>query len=236
MRQMVGAGACDPSGKLSVVGALTLIEDAVTATMAQLQIDGITVRKNYGALMVFSKNHVRWLQPIAWQDEITVECFVAAKSAVRMNVDVCVKKAGVVALYARTEICAVDCETGRIRRLDTVGVGDQVRVVRAPLELEWVPLSGDGQLVDTVAVRTSNIDYAGHTNNVEYIRLLLNTLTLDEWRGLAIKELQVAYLNQSFLGDKLSIYALDNQSAAGHERLFTIKQAKQDVLRCVFRW
>ena len=244
MRQIVGAGACDPSGRLSVVGALTLIEDAVTATMAKMQIDGLTVRQKYGALMVFSKNHVRFLQPIVWQDPITVVCFVAMKSAARLNVDVCVKKAGAIALYARTEVCAVDEQTGRIRRMETVGVGHQVRVVRAPYELTWTPLADADQALGTVTVRTSNIDYAGHTNNVEYIRLLLDTLTLDEWRGMAPRELQVAYLNQSFLGDQLAIYAQDHAinhtdadpQAATHERRYTIKKDAQDVLRCALRW
>lgn len=237
LQQVVGAGACDPSGRLSVLGALTLVEDAVTVTMAKMHIDGITVRREYGALMVFSKNHVRFLQPIHWQDKITVSCFVASQSAVRMHVDVCVKRAGDIVMYARTEVCAVDEQSGRIRRLDTVGVGKQVRTVRAPMDLDWTPLDGTGKLIDTVAVRTANIDYAGHTNNVEYIRLLLNTLTLDEWRGMAPCDLQVAYLNQSFLGDKLAIYACDNQiDDATHERLFTVKKGDQDVLRCALRW
>ena len=237
MKQVVGAGACDPSGRLSLLGALTLVEDMVTTTMAKMQIDGLTVRRQYRALMVFSKNHVQFLQPIHWQDKITVSCYVASQSAVRMHVDVCVKKAGAIAMYARTEICAVDEQTARIRRLDTVGVGKQVRVVRAPLDLAWTPLEGEGKLIDTVTVRTANIDYAGHTNNVEYIRLLLNTLSLDEWRGMAPRDLQVAYLNQSFLGDKLAIYARDNQiDDATHERLFTVKKGEQDILRCAVRW
>ena len=237
-KQVVGAGACDPSGNLSLVGALTLIEDAVTAMMAQLKLDGFTVRREYGALMVFSKNHFRVLQPIEWQDEIVVSCFISALSAVRMNVDVCVKKAGKIALYARTEVCAVDAENGRIRRMDSVGAGKQVKVVRAPYDLAWEPLANvGGKLVDTATVRTGNIDYAGHTNNVEYIRLLLNTFTLDEWRSMHVRELRVAYLSQSFLGDKLAIYcdetAVDD---AAHQRVYMIKKDDKYVLRCALQW
>ncbi len=237
-KQIVGAGACDPSGRLSLVGALTLIEDAITATLAKMELDGFTVHRKYGALMVFSKNHLRYLQSINWQDKITVSCFVSMKSPVRMNLDVCVKNdAGEIALYARTEVCAVDAQTGRLRRMDSVGVSEQVKVVRAPYDLPFEPMEGEGELIDTVTVRTGNIDYAGHTNNVEYIRLLLNTLTLDEWRGMAPLELQVAYLNQSFLGDNLSIYRFEKQNdIASHERIYTIKKVDQAVLRCLIRW
>ncbi len=239
MRQTIGAGACDPSGRLSLVGALTLIEDAITAMLAKMELDGFTVRRKYGALTVFSKNHLRYLQPIGWQDKIVVSCFVSSKSAARMNLDVCVKKAGQIALYARTEVCAVDAQTGRIRRMDTVGVNEQVKTVRAPYDLVWQPLSQDlGTLIDTVTVRTGNIDYAGHTNNVEYIRLLLDTFTLDEWRSMAPSELQVAYLNQSFLDDSLSIYRaeLSPTGTSQHERVYTIKKAEQDILRCRIGW
>lgn len=239
MRQTIGAGACDPSGRLSLVGALTLIEDAVTDTMAKLKIDGFTVRRKYGALIVFSKNHLRFLQSIGWKDKIKISCFVSAKSAARMSIDVCVTKAGKIAMYARTEVCAVDEKTGRIRRMDSVGVDQHVHTVRAPYDLSWNPMEGEGALVDTVAVRTGNIDYAGHTNNVEYIRLLLNTFTIDEWRSMAPQELQVAYLNQSFLGDSLTIYRCDKQltaEVAKQERIYTVKKAEQEVLRCSIRW
>lgn len=244
-QQIIGAGACDPSGRLSLVGALTLIEDAVTATMAELQLDGFTVRRKYGAIMVFAKNHVRFLQNIGWQDKIKIACYISTKSPARINIDVCVKKGKEIALYARTEVCAVDLQTGRIRRMDTVGVNDQVSVVKAPYDLSWQAIEGTGNLIDTVKVRTGNIDYAGHTNNVEYIRLLLNTFTLDEWRNMAPVELQVAYLNQSFLNDDLSIYACDNQingaekslsADVQHERIYTIKKDQQDILRCSVRW
>ncbi len=239
VRQIIGAGACDPSGRLSLIGALTLVEDAITAMLAKMELDGFTVRRKYGALTVFSKNHLRYLQPIGWQDKIVVSCFVSSKSAARMNLDVCVKKAGQIALYARTEVCAVDAQTGRIRRMDTVGVNEQVKIVRAPYDLVWQPLPQNlGTLIDTVTVRTGNIDYAGHTNNVEYIRLLLDTFTLDEWRSMAPSELQVAYLNQSFLDDSLSIYRaeLSPTDTSQHERVYTIKKAEQDILRCRIGW
>ena len=240
VRQIIGAGACDPNGCLSILGALTIVEDMVTATLDQMGINGIKMRSAYGALVVFSKNHVQFLQPIKWQDQVTVTCYISSKSLARLNVDVCVKnKAGQIAMYARTEVCAVDIESARIRRLDTVGISEHLKVY-APLHtMEWNTFSGAGTLVDTVKVRTGNIDYAGHTNNVEYIRLLLNTFTLEEWRGgIVPRELQIVYANQSFLGDSLSIYCENRQSdgATSSERVYTIKKDEQDVLRCALRW
>lgn len=238
MRQEIGAGACDPSGSLSLVGALVLVEDAITAMMAKLKLDGFTVRREHGALMVFAKNHLSFLEPIIWRDKIKVSCFIAAQSPARLNVDVCVKKAGKIALYARTEVCAVDEKTGRIRRLESVGAGKQVHIVRAPYDMLWQNIEGDGKSVGKVKVGTSNIDYAGHTNNVEYLRLLLNTFGLEKWRGMAVRELQVAYLNQSFLHDELSIYRCDlpTQSPATYDEIYTFKRADKEVLRCRLKY
>ena len=240
VKQEIGAGACDPNGRLSLLGALTIVEDMVTATLDKMEINGIKMRSAYGALVVFSKNHVQFLQPINWQDQVTVACFISAKSLARLSVDVCVKNdAGQIAMYARTEVCAVDAENGRIRRLDTVGISDNLKVY-APLHaMEWVPLDNAEQLIETVKVRTANIDYAGHTNNVEYIRLLLNTFTLEEWRGgIVPREVQIVYASQSFLGDDLDIYCdnRETQGALAHERLYTIKKQDQDILRCALRW
>ena len=240
VRQVIGGGACDPSGRMSLLGALTLVEDVVVDTLDNMEINGFKMRKQFGAVLVFSKNHVKFLQPIRWKEKVTVSCFISAKSVARLNVDVCVKNQhGEIALYARTEVCAVDVESARIRRLDAVGIGEKIRVYAPLVEMEWQAVDPAEQLVDTVTVRTANIDYAGHTNNVEYIRLLLNTFTLDEWRGgIATKELQVAYLNQSFLGDKLDIFATnrEDEHTSTHERIYTIKKAEQDVLRCLIKW
>lgn len=240
LRQVIGGGACDPSGRMSLLGALTLVEDVVVDTLDKMEINGFKMRKQFGAVLVFSKNHVKFLQPIRWKEKVTVSCFISAKSVARLNVDVCVKNQhGEIALYARTEVCAVDVESARIRRLDAVGIGEKIRVYAPLVEMEWQAVDPAEQLVDTVTVRTANIDYAGHTNNVEYIRLLLNTFTLDEWRGgIATKELQVAYLNQSFLGDKLDIFATnrEDKNTSTHERIYTIKKAEQDVLRCLIKW
>ena len=240
VKQVIGAGLCDPSGNLSFLGALTVIEDAVTATLDLMGINGFKMRRDYGAVVVFSKNHVKFLEKVTWNEKVSVSCFVSAKSMVRLNVDVCVKnKRGQIAVYGRTEVCAVDIEKGRIRRLDAVGIGDKVRVARELCPMEWNAMEGNGELIETVAVRTGNIDYAGHTNNVEYIRLLLNTFTLEEWRGgITPRELQIAYVNQSFLGDNLNIYCANRKidGTDQNERLYTIKKNGQDVLRCAIRW
>jgi len=52
------------------------------------------------------------------------------------------------------------------------------------------------------------------------------------------RELQIAYVSQSFLNDELSIYAMNrNDEGIGlNERLYTIKKGEQDVLRCALRW
>ena len=89
LEQVIGAGMCDPNGRLSILGALTLMEDFVTATMDKMEINGFKMRREYNAVVVFSKNHVQFLQPICWNDKVTVSCFVSTKSMARLCVDVC---------------------------------------------------------------------------------------------------------------------------------------------------
>ena len=237
--QTISAGSCDPNGRLSLLGGLVLMEDVVTVALDKMQINGFNMRRKFGAVLVFSKNHVQFLQQIAWNEKVKITCFISAKSAARLSVDVCVKNARGLAMYGRTEVCAVDVTAGRIRRLDAVGIGQGIKVFEPLHAMEWSPIEPAQNLVENVVVRTGNIDYAGHTNNVEYIRLLLNTFTLEEWRGdIVPKEIQVAYISQSFLGNNLAIYSQDNKVAdtSLNQRLFTIKKDDKDVLRCVIRW
>ena len=76
-------------------------------------------------------------------------------------------------------------------------------------------------------VRSTNIDFCHHTNNIEYIRFLLNTYTVEQLENSIIKEIEIDYINQSFEGQILDIY----KKTVGNKDIFEIKCQEKSIVK-----
>ena len=123
-QEKLPASLCDASVRLSVVGAFQLVEDMVTEMMGALHIDGVTCMRKYGAMWVFVRNRVELRKPLLWMDAYTAECYISSFTGVKLVIDTVLKSGGEIAVASRLELCAVDLETGKIRRSGTVGLGE----------------------------------------------------------------------------------------------------------------
>lgn len=226
----VSSDMIDADTNLSVIGAFHLAENGVTEMMSELKIDGITAKKLYNAFWVFTKNRIKFLKPLPWDERFTVESFITSFSLVKLYIETAVKDAqGEIAAYSKAELCALDLSTGKIRKTSTVGMDDSFVKEPPLIELNFTKFpEGDLKQVDSVKVRSTNIDFSRHTNNVEYLRFLLNTYSVDELLKNPVQEIEVNYINQSFENDKLQIY----KSSTDSRDILTIKKADTTVIRC----
>ena len=79
-------------------------------------------------------------------------------------------------------------------------------------------------------VSYTNIDFAHHTNNKEYVRFILNTYTVREMETRAITEAEIKYLSQSHEGDVLSVCKQRN----GNADIIAIEKDGEPILRGKF--
>ena len=102
------------------------MEDMVTELMGDQHIDGVTCMREYGGMWVFVRNRIEMPQPLAWMDEYIATSYISSFSKIRLYIDTVIQKAdGSIALKSRLELCAVDLETGKIRKSESVGVGEK---------------------------------------------------------------------------------------------------------------
>ncbi len=204
----VSGSTIDSATNLSVIGHFQAVEDAVTELMGELKIDGITTQKLYHAIWVFAKNRLKLIKLLHWGEAFTVESFISSTSRVRLNVETEIRNAaGELCAYSGVELCAIDCDTGRIRKVSTVGVEESMAEGASGREIKFAKYSLDDlRAVDSVKVRSTNIDFCHHTNNVEYIRFLMNTYSVREMEEKQFKEIEICYAKQSFENDELQIY------------------------------
>lgn len=222
------ASLCDTKIKLSVVGALQIVEDAITEMMSRQKIDGVTTQEKYGAVWVFTKNRLFFLDKAQWKDNLEIECFMATKSLVKMNAQTIIKKDGKDVAYSTVEMCALDQKAEKIRKITDVGIDERIEFYGSKYDVAFsknTPV--ELEKVDSVKVKSTNIDFCHHTNNVEYIRFLLNTYSVEEIENAVIKEIEIDYINQSFEGQILDIY----KKRVENKDIFEIKCEEKTIVK-----
>ena len=226
----LAASSCGADVKLSVEGAFRIVEDMVTELMGDQHIDGVTCMREYGGMWVFVRNRIEMPQALAWMDEYTTTSYISSFSKIRLYIDTVLQKAdGSIALKSRLELCAVDLETGKIRKSESVGVGEKTPAEEPMFEISYTkekPVRGD--LIDEITVRSADIDYCHHTNNVAYVRYFVNQIDVDDLIGDPIKAIEVQYAAQTHEGDRLSMYRCDSENDA-----YVIEKDGSKVVSCI---
>ena len=226
----LAASSCGADVKLSVEGAFRMVEDMVTELMGDQHIDGVTCMREYGGMWVFVRNRIEMPQPLAWMDEYTVTSYISSFSKIRLYIDTVVQKTdGSITLKSRLELCAVDLETGKIRRSESVGVGEKTPAEEPMFEIAYSkekPVRDD--LIDEIRVHSADIDYCHHTNNIAYVHYFMNQIAVDDLIERPVKEIEVQYAAQTFEGDKLSVYRCSSEGEA-----YMIEKDGAKVVSCI---
>lgn len=227
--QKLSAGMIGSDSSLSVMGAFGIVQDAVTEFMGELEIDGLSVKRKYNAFWVFVRSRIKFFKKLMWNDEYTVTAFFSHKSVAKIHIDVRVcDSSGADALYGRVELCVLDIATQRIKRIASVGV-DESPAQQAPIEIAFGKLDGfEPKFIEQVKIRSTNIDGSHHTNNLEYIRFIMNTYSVNELEAKAIKEMEVVYASQSYENDTLNVL-----KAAGNDiDYIELQKNSKPVIKC----
>ncbi|MDE6274981.1 MAG: hypothetical protein K2M75_00365 [Clostridia bacterium] len=230
-RQKVSISMVGTDGNLSIVGSFQIIQDAVTELAGMLKIDGGTLRDKYNALWVFTKTRAKFFKKIGWNKELAITSYISFISNAKIHINVVLKDDyGEVVLFSKTEMCALDIETQRIRKTSSVGV-EQSMLERAndTIDIAFTKFAEvELPTVEQVIVKSTNIDFSRHTNNTEYIRLVMDTYSVEEMENKVIKEFEILYANQSFEKDILDI----RKANVDNKDLVLIEKNGQAVAKC----
>lgn len=229
-QHIISGSQCGANAELSLVGAFAVVQDAVTELMGSLNIDGITAQRKYGAMWVFSKNRIKFIKDAFWGEVVQVESYISNASLVRLYVETIIKnKNNEIILTAKTEICGIDLETKKVRKVETIGVKQEMIENKYQNDVMFsksiVPVK---TLVFSDLVKSSNIDFCHHTNNVEYVRFVVNSYSIQELYKLKIKEFEIDYINQSFEGEKLDIFCEKLEKS----HIIEIKHGETLIVKC----
>lgn len=233
-RSYVSGSMCDSKLKLSIIATDEIVENSVSELMGDLGIDGIVAMKKYKAMWVMTKNQIRFLRRPGWREGLVIKCFISSHSMITLDIDTVIESENQEVLAkARTELVAIDMETGRIRKAETVGFETDMMYPCPTNGLELSRFPKDvGELISEVIVKPTSIDYCNHTNNVEYLRFILNTYPMEYFKTHEPDVIEIHYVNQSFEGDKLDIYQMNTENGD----LFNVLRDGINIVSCKATW
>ena len=214
-KEKLPASFCGADVKLSVLVTFRIVEDLVTELMGIQKIDGVTCMREYGAMWVFVRNKIEMPDRIGWLDEYTATCSISSFSRVRLYIDTRLEKEdGTIILTSRLELCAVDLETGKIRKAETVGVGDDTPAEEPLADVTYTrEKPAKAEHLDTFIVRSTDIDYCHHTNNISYVGFLMNQYDAEYLIEHPVRSIEVQYISQTHEGDRLELYRCDSDES-----------------------
>lgn len=73
------------------------------------------------------------------------------------------------------------------------------------------PLTDD-TFVKIVDMKYSDIDYNGHVNSIKYIEHICDLFPLEYYKEHRLRRIEMAYVAESYFGDKLSLYMLQKDN------------------------
>ena len=225
------ASCCGPDVKLSVEGAFRLVEDMVTELMGMQHIDGVTCMREYGGMWVFVRNRIELPDRPGWMDEYRITSYISSFSKIRLFIDTVMERPdGGVCLRSRLELCAVDLETGKIRKSETVGVGEKTPAEEPLFEMGFSRgRSPRGEKTGEAEVRSTDIDYCRHTNNIAYVRYIMDQYGTEELMRHPVSMIEMQYAAQTHEGDVLELY----RSESDDTEMYEIELDGEKVVSCI---
>ena len=227
---VVSASQCDFNIKLAIKGIFDLMQDFLTEMLGGLRLDGVSLREKYGYVWVFTRNRIEIDRALNWNEVYIGESFISSAKGAKMTVDTLLKdKEGNTCVYSRIEMCLWDLTTHKIRRISDVGLTTDAFAEKPDREMEFSRLKHEGlEEIDRLIVKSGDIDFIRHTNNVSYVRFIMNTYSVKELCERPVKTIEVRYVGQTHEGDELIIRKAERDG----KELFDVTFGDMTAVEC----
>lgn len=210
LNQTVSYSEVDSFYKLRLDYIFSHFQSIADLHSKEMGTDGEALLQKSNVFWVLTKMKLKILELPKSGDDLIVETWPLKAKGVRFDRDFKLSNKDKVFVMGSSEWCTLDYTTQNLRRVDSVayphdmpfredrsGAGDMLRIKETV---------DDTNLHHTYHSSFVDIDTNKHTNNVAYLRMILNCFTPDEFEATKIDEFQINFLSQTFYGEEIKIY------------------------------
>ncbi len=192
----------DRDGKLSTVQVFNFLQEAafrhsVIGKFGQPDLDEL------GLVWVLSRMKVEFYTEALLGEEVEINSWVRSINGALSERDFEIFKNGTLLIRATSLWVCLDMKSLKPTRIPPV-ICDKMVVLNSDsvsLSTAKIPSLQGVVPSSTYVVQPSDIDMVNHTNNVVYLRIIMDRLNAKS----KVKKINLNYLNQSFEGDELAI-------------------------------
>lgn len=227
----IGYSNIDKNLNLRLVDFADMVEDNVTELFEQIGSDNIRVKNKNNSVWMLIKMKIQFFKYPKWIDNVYLKSSITEKSKIKLETDTIMKDINNKALIvARQESCPIDLETRKIRKIDSIEFPQDIEL-KEPIEIDdFKKIHEEFDKKDLIQRRiicANDIDYSEHTNNISYIRYIMDTLDLNFFDNNIIKDFEIYYLHESKEGEAIDIYRKINNN----EMIYLLKKDDSDIIR-----
>ena len=135
----------------------------------------------------------------------------------------------------KQESCAIDLKSRKIRKINTVDYPENMETEGSVLQEPYLILKENFSEKDYIyqqKIFSSDIDYSNHTNNVSYVKYVVNTLPCQFFEENQITDFEIHYINESKEGQILKIYKKEKNNSME----FLIKEKDREIIRASLKY
>ena len=206
-RRTITSAYIDSTGRMGIAQTALMIQDNITGNFGEIDCDNFLLNK-LGAYWVITRSKFHFYHRPFWRDKVHTVSFPVSNALVRANENTAiVTPEGEFLITANQEACCLDMQRHRPVKLTTLPFpreGFPAPVFNDNFEKFTVP-DCEYKEIFKEKVYSQNIDTSHHMNNIEYIKVALNVLSVKEIEEREPLDLEVHYMGESMEGQTLSV-------------------------------
>ena len=197
----------DNQARLGIDSIFDLTQIAITEFLKSMSYDNLTMKNKYNCAWVITKLKLKINSIPMWGTDIYSKTFVSNIRPVKTDIETHFYDLdGNNIMSIKDEMCIISLESRKIVKLSEIGF-DKANTSDTMISDAYENICKDDLVkFDTFRVKFCDIDCTNHTNNVSYIRFVLNSIGMHFLNNNDIIGIDVRYLNESRIDEVLDIY------------------------------
>ncbi len=197
----------DNLAKLGLDSIFDFTQIAITEFFKSIGYDNLTMKNKYNYAWVITKTKLNIKSIPSWGENIYAKTYISNIRPVKTDIEtIFYDLNGNTLMVIKDEMCIISLETRKIVKLSEVGF-DKLDISKSIIEEPYENINMDNLVkFDSFNVKFCDIDCTNHTNNVSYIRFVMNSLGMQFLNNNDIISMDLRYLNESRIDELLDVY------------------------------
>lgn len=217
---------------LSITAGMNLAQDMMTDYFQVIKCGNDINKTKHNAVWVLTKSRIHFIKHPKLFDELNCICNTTLSKLARIGLESVFTNMDSEQMFiVSQECCAIDFTTRKIRKINTISYPEDIEPVEPANQDPYFKIDTvfeEKDFADKLIVKSCDIDFNNHANNVSYARFIINTLDTNFLNNVFIRDFELHYINECLEKDILKIYKVQKDENIID---FLIKTEQKDIAK-----